>query len=252
MIYDVNGNVLYEERKLQDLKLTSELLYNSSASAIRSAFITPNGKVWMVTETKCYVFNGSTNVAEITLDHTVGHANTSCYDNGYAYISDWTDGTIIHVFAVDEANNTMTYSKDITVPTTHGRTQFWVFDGEEQIYSCGWDYEHSENSQYMVIELWKKERDGDYVLSWSGTAMGITMVQGMCVHNNKMYIIDNTSSYKHKGFVVVDLGNGTQVYDDSQTGTILDNETESITPITDSTFVVACNNGKQFLLTESY
>ena len=249
-VYDINGNPLLP-KSVRELVITSANRYTASLSGVQSAFVTPSGKVWMMTESSCYVVNNGVRVTTITLDHTVGHANTTNYDNGYAYVSDWTDGQTIHVFAVDDDNNTLTYVKDITVPTTHGRTQFWVFDNENQIYSCGWDYEHSENSQYMVVELWKKERDGDYVKSWESTAIGITMVQGMCVYNGRMYIIDNTNAYKHLGIVIVDLDSGVQKYDASQTGTILTLESEALVPIGNDQFICVTHNGSQFTLTQS-
>lgn len=250
MVYDINGNTL-DNYKLNELTITSADRFPSIGTGVQGSFITPNGKVWMLTETSCYVVQNGSKIATITLDHTVGHANTANYDNGYAYVSDWTDGTLIHVFTVDQTNNTMTYSKDITVPTTHGRCQFYVFDDENQIYSCGWDIEHSTNSNYLVIELWKKGKDGVYVKCWESGAIGIIMSQGMCVHNNRMYLINNSLSYKHLGMVVVDLSNGVQIYDTSQTGAILNHETEDLNPIGEHTFICVTYDGTQFTLTES-
>lgn len=250
MLYDINGNIL-ENFKLDDIVITSAERYGAAGSSVQGCFVTPSGKVWMLTESSCYVVQDGAKIATITLDHTVGHANTANYDNGYAYVSDWTDGTKIHVFEVDDDNNTMTYVKDITVPTMHGRTQFYVFDNEEQIYSCGWDIEHSLNSNYLVIELWKKGKNGTYFKTWEGGAVGIVMSQGMCVHNNRMYLISNSLDYKHTGIVVVDLSNGTQVYNTSQTGTILNYETEDLSALSDNTFVCVTHDGRQYLLTES-
>ena len=254
MLYDIDGNEirLNDYIPLEDIALTSASRYSSiNKSGIQSAFITPSGKVWMVTTSQCFVVNDGTLAAEITLDHSVGHANSANYDNGFAYVSDWTDGQTIHVFAVDDANNTMTWTKDITVPTTHGRTQFWVFDNENQIYSCGWNYEHSGNSQYMVIELWKKGGDGVYVQAWESVVTGISVAQGMCVHQNRLYIIDDTIDYKHQGIVVIDLSSGQQIHNSSQSGTILTLETEALIPVADDRFVVVTYNGAQFTLTGS-
>ena len=250
MIYDINGNTL-ESYKLDDITITASVKHSAIGTGIQSAFITPSGKVWMLTESKCYVVSNGSIVATITLDHSIGHANNCNYYNGYVYVSDWTDGTLIHVFAVNESNNTLTYTKDITIPTTHGRTEYWVFDSENQAWSLGWDYEHSTNSDYMIIGLWKKGKDGTYVCLSEMPVTDVTVVQGMCVHNNRMYIVNNTVDYKHIGLVIVDLDNGVQIQENSQTGTIQTLETEGIIPIADHQFIVVGYLGGQFLLTES-
>lgn len=252
MIYDINGNVLYTEQPLDRLTITSADRYSAVGSSIKCSFVTPDGKVWMVKENgTCYiVVNGSISET-IQLDHTVGHANNANYVGGYAYISDWTDGTLIHVFEVNSTNNTATYVKDIVIDTGHGRTQFWVIS-EDEIVSCGWDYEHSLNSNYMILGLWKKDREGTYVNAWELPAIGVDMVQGFCVKGSRAYIINNTEDYKHTGLIVVDLATGYQKFETSQSGAITGLESESILPVSSSEFVVVCGNGRQFTFTESY
>lgn len=252
MIYDISGNVLYTDFPLKNLSITSANRYGAIGSGIKCAFITTDGNVWMVKENgTCYVVVNGTIAKTITLDHTVGHANNATYVNGYAYISDWTDGTLIHVFNIDEENRTATYVKDITIDTGHGRTQFWV-KSEDEIISCGWDIEHSLNSNYMILGLWVKDRAGTYVNAWELPAIGVDMVQGFCTNGDMAYIINNTEDYKHTGIIVVDLTTGFQKIETSQSGTVTTLETESIIPTSSSSFVVVCGNGQQFTFTESY
>lgn len=253
MIYDINGNKLYTNNQLDALSILSEDRYNAiNASNIKCAFLTLNGDVWMVKETgTCYVVSNGSIVKTITLDHTVGHANNANYVNGFAYISDWTDGTLLHVFEIDENARTAAYVKDIVIDTGHGRSQFWV-KSEDEVVSCGWDIEHSTNSNYMIIGLWKKDRSGSYVNAWELPAIGVNMVQGFCVKENLAYIINNTTSYKHSGLVVVDMATGFQKIETSQTGAVTTVETESIIPVSDNSFLVVCGNGRQFTFTEVY
>lgn len=253
VIYDIQGNEISDNISINDIVITSQLAYSGSTTGVQSIFITESGKVWMIKENgTCAVVQNGTSVNLFTIDHSVGHANSANYDDGKAYVSDWTDGTVIHVFAVDDANNTMTYTKDITVPQTHGRTEYFVFDGEKQIISLGWNVTHSGDSQYMILGLWKKDSTGTYQNAYEIPVTGVTVAQGMCVHNERVYIVNNTSAYKHIGLVIVDLATGIQVSENSQTGTILTLETEGIIPMTENTFLVVGYNGSQFILTETF
>lgn len=252
MGYDVNGKIVSNDYPITDIKITSETKYTMSTSGIQSAFVTESGTVWMITQSgSCLVVENGTTTKTITLDHTVGHANTANYADGKAYISDWTDGTKIHVFTVDDTNKTMTYSKDITIPQTYGRTDFFVFDNENQVVSLGWNVTHADDSSCMILGLWKKDNTGTYIKAYEYPVVGVTLAQGMCVHNDKLYLVDNTSNYKHIGIVIVDLETGIQTEDKSQTGAILNLETEGIVPLSENTFLVVAYNGSQFLLTES-
>ena len=86
---------------IEDLVVRSELKYSGSLTGIQSSFVTANGTVWMVKDnsTAVPVVGGEAETA-VSFGHSTGHANSSQYANGLAYISDWTDGTLIHVFEV--------------------------------------------------------------------------------------------------------------------------------------------------------
>lgn len=252
MIYDISGKRIADGVPINDLVITSQTLYSGSTSGVQSAFVTESGKVYLIKENgTCAVMQSGSQVSSFTIDHSIGHANSANYDSGKSYISDWTDGTKIHVFEVDDSNNTMAYLKDITVPQTHGRTEYFVFDNESQIYSLGWNVTHASDSQYMILGLWKKDSTGTYVNAFEIPVIGVSVAQGMCVNNERMYIVNNTTGYKHIGLVIVDLKTGVQVSETSQTGTILTLETEGIVPLDDDKFLVTGYNGSQFVLTES-
>lgn len=252
MVYDITGKSIGNEY-ISNIVLTFAKLHSGALSNIQSSFVTPNGKVWMLKNgDKCVVSKDGETLVELPLNHSIGHANSSNYESGYAYISDWEDGTLIHVFSVDDVNNTLTYSKDITIPTTYGRTEYFVFDNENQIFSIGWEETHSGDSDYMVLGLWKKDTSGVYQKVYEYPVNGVTIAQGMCVHNDRMYIVNNSANYKHIGIVIIDLKTGVQITENSQSGEITTIETEGITPISTNTFLITGNDGSQFTMTESF
>lgn len=253
MVYDINGSPISAwVTQLNDIVITSDLLYSGSISGVQSHFVTPSGKVWMIRENgSCTVTLNGVIQNTFTIDHSIGHANSTNYADGFAYVSDWTDGTLIHVFSVNETNNTMAYVKDIVVPIAYGRTDFFVFDGENQIISLSWDTTHSGDSDYMILGLWKKDSAGVYQNAYNYPVVGITVAQGMCLNGNRVYVLNNTAAYKHIGVVVVDLATGFQRSVNTQTGAILTLETEGITPVSETEFLVTAFNGSQFRLKEN-
>jgi hypothetical protein len=246
-----------------------------TGSGCQSAFVTEAGKLFIIRTNSTYtvydlnvtsgskVVNGTLS-AGVPLNHNIGHGNSACYNNGLAYISHWTaddgngrqttDGGLIHVFSVQ--GNTMTYLRDIQLPIQAGRrTEHYVYPGEAEILSVGWNYRSSANSTHMVMALWKKGGDGTYIKSWERSISGVSVAQGLSVDKNKAYIVNNSYAdgvYTHNGIMVVDLATGLQKLDKSQTGAIRSVETEQLIPLGGGQFLIVGNRGGLFYCSETY
>lgn len=251
----------------------SNAVWGSSGYGAQSAFVTPNGKIFILnSHNDSGGTNGTYSVLvnsngtwtrtknKVDIGINTGHANSTNYANGYAYVSFWNNAdaapnqTTIRVFSVDEDNETMTYVKDLTVPVAYGRTDFYVMPGESEIYSLSWSARSSANSAYMILGQWKLDTSGVYQLSWEKVVNNVDVCQAMCVHNGRMYIVsdhyDSTDGYSHDGIVIVDLASGEQTKT-TQTGNISTLETEAIIPVSARRFYIVANRGQVFNATET-
>lgn len=189
-----------------------------------------------------------------SLDHTVGHANTCNYLNGKVYISDWTDGTLIHVFTVDDEENTMSYAYDITVPyeSAYG-VDYYVCDSlEKQIISLGHKYTYNkdtnESNNLLVFCVWNKvgatyEKAREFDVPSPAILQGMTYVK----ENNSIYYVANNASYETTRVVKIPIDTGLTENGTNATGTLASSEGEAIMYIGSETFVVTDVDGSQYL-----
>lgn len=214
-----------------------------------------DGKVFSVSDNGTYsVTQGETVLKQgITLDHAPGHANSGNYDNGYFYVSDWTENNLIHVYAVDAENNTLTYSKDIDMGTVEdGSTEYFVFDNEKQIVSLGWnDRNSSVNPNCLVYSLWILTTAG-YARVWTKKAVRNTVLNSMVVQGEYIYYVDcndASSSYHYININRINIATGITEYNATHPlGGILSQEIEGICPIGNGIFLATANIGRQYLI----
>lgn len=229
---------------------TGQYMTSSTITRADSSFIVGN-KVFMISSTGLYsVKQGMTYlVSDAALDVSAGHANSCNYLNGKVYVSDWYE-PIIHVYDVDLENNTLTWNKNIPIslPEGQGNTEFYVFDDEKQIFFLGWENENSAaDPNSLVYGLYILTTQG-YKLSWIKYAVRNTILQGFTKQDKYLYYIDNTTNYKTINVNRINMETGETQYNTELAGTILNNETEAITPVGNQVFLLVDVRGRTFLV----
>lgn len=236
----------------------SQAIYDSNLSArVDCAFMTDNDTIFMInrSDVSYLVYrNGSVIQSETALDGQVGHANTCNYLNGKAYISDWTDEGVIHVYDVDTENLTMAFSHDITIP--YGSTDIYASDcfvvdeNERQILVLGYQYPYNrttnETQNLLLVEMWNK-RGNTYEKSWSKTIPSPIELQGMTYLDNAIYYLANDLDYYHVAIVKIDLASGVVTKSAAPTGALATAESEAILPIDDNNFIIVANKGRVYV-----
>lgn len=182
------------------------------------------------------------------LPTAAGHANNCCYHNGYIYISDWTDGKIIHVFELNTGNGVLTFVKDITLPDQgFGSVEYVVRSNEDEIFFLGWASGNSgTNPNYLVYGLFIKT-SGGYELSWMKKARRPTVLQGFTVAGSYMYYI-TISGGVTTAIWKLDINTGLAT-SYSVDGTLASHEGEAIFPIydgSDANFYVVDVDGRLY------
>lgn len=189
-----------------------------------------------------------------TLDHTVGHANSCNYLSGKVYISDWTDGSLIHVFNVNDEENTLTYAYDITIPygTAYGVEYFVCDSSEKQIISLGHKYAYNkdtnETNNLLVFCIWNKvgttyEKTREFDVPSPAILQGMTYVK----ENNAIYYVANNASYGTTRVVKIPVDTGLVDNGSNATGTLASSEGEAIMYVGSGTFLITDVTGTQYL-----
>lgn len=231
---------------------TSQFLTPSVITRADAAFIT-DSKVFMISRAQNAIYSvkeGNTFIkSNAELTPTAGHANSCNFINNKVYVSDW-DNSIIHVYDVDAAENTLTWNKDINIPIPDGQgdTEFFVFDDEKQIFFLGWEHgDSSTNPNTLVYGLYVLTTEG-YTLAWSKKALRNTILQGFVKQGNYLYYIDNTESYLTTNIYRINMVTGETEYNHSIAGTITQHEAEAIIPIGNQAFLVVDNSGRTYIV----
>lgn len=221
-----------------------------------ASFIADNGKMFFITYTddgKYSVTNGTTVLVNMEeLSHSPGHANSCNYDNGYVYVSDWTDPGNIVVYSVDETNNTLTYYKEIEIPidAARGSAEYYVTDNENQIFFVGWKTGNSlTDPNVLVYGLYIKTTSG-YTLAWEKFAERLTILQGFTVQDNYMYLVENTADYKFTGVKRINMATGLLETSAGEiVGGMASAEIEQAIAIGKQVFLITDSHGKQYIFT---
>lgn len=190
------------------------------------------------------------------LDHSVGHANSANVQGDTAYVSDWNDPSKIHVFTIDDTNYTMAWSKDLTVPTleNQGRTDYFVFDSEQQIFGLGWKTGTSAvHPNTMVLYYIVADEQGGYHLSWTKEIKRASTLQSIFFDENTgtIYYINCNRANDNKTINInaIDAATGQTYYNSYElAGTIIQREAESITYIGCGLFIVLEHLGTTFVV----
>ena len=212
------------------------------------AFMTDSNTIFMVNrlnQTYIVVRNGEiiSNAADI--DGPIGHANSCNYVGGKVYISDWTDKTLVHVFAVNTESLTMTYERDITIPIDDNiltASDCFVLDsGERQILAMGFRFtyvrETNETNNLLTVQMWNKAGE-TYVKSWEKCYPSPTELQGMTYVDGCIYYLANNLSYDHVCITRLDLRTGEATNGTLATGTLASRESEAIIHLTGNVFII--------------
>ena len=205
----------------------------------------PSNEYYSVYDTE----SGEFTTSDAPLPHSAGHANSCCYADGYIYVSDWTDGTKIHVFTLNEETDALTYVKDIQVPDEgFGSVEYVVRNNEEEVLFLGWEEGNSsQNPNNLVYGLFVLTTEG-YKLSWVKRARRPSVMQGFTFVNNKMYYISVDGDSHTNGIWELDLNTGlTNRY--TVDGTLSNNEAEGIMTVydgEDSNFYITDVHGKLY------
>lgn len=224
---------------------------DSTSRRADAAFITDDNKIFMLG----YGSGGSYTVKQgntfiktrTTFDHDPGHANSCNYNNGKVYVSDWTDPTLIHVYAVDTDENTLTYEKDIVLPHPDDREsiEYYVTDNEKQIFFMGWNV----GRETMCYGLYVQTASG-YALAWERKSLRIELLQGFTMQDHYMYLVENTNDGKYNflGLVRLDLTTGImQKCQAVPTGSSASTEIEAAIPIGKETFILVGVDGTTYM-----
>lgn len=214
------------------------------------AFIADD-KIFTISNTNLYsvYVNGSYAVLDSPLTGSVGHANSCNYLDGKVYVSDWDVNNKIHVFNVDTTNNTLTYSKDITLPSSnYGDTEYFVTNAEKEIMFCGWKTGDSATTPNSIVYGLYIYNGTEYILSWVKEAIRPTIMQGFCFLGESLVLVNCANSTYHTiGFNKIDMNTGlTTEYVAS--GTITNHEAEAIFPVDDYTLMSVDATGNIYLV----
>ena len=231
---------------------TYQSISNGQSRRADSAFRTSNDKIFVIgydNDGMYAVKYGNSFITErIPFDHNPGHANNCNYLNGKVYVSDWTDSTLIHVYDVDEENNTLTYAKDIVMPHPEGResVEYYVTDDEKQIFFVGWD----TGRLVMCYGLYVLTSTG-YTQAWERKCLRISLLQGSAVQDGYIYMVENTNdgNYNFTGLVRINMATGaTQRSASDPYGAIASAEVEAIIPIGKEVFIAVDVYGETYII----
>ena len=240
-VYIVKGSIPMES--------ITQYLSNFTITRADAAFLADD-KVFMISRNNEQIYSvfadGAFVVSNESLDYDEGHANSCNYDNGYVYVSDWTDNTLIHVYSVDTENNTLTYVKDLTIPVSdRGRIEYFVQNEEKEIFFLGWQSgDSATDPNNLVYGLYVLTSDG-YVLAWEKKALRPIILQGFTVQDNNFYMVENDTSYHTTAIFRLDLNTGL-MNKDIVIGTLGTYEGEAIIPIDNRAFFIVDKNGRLY------
>lgn len=195
--------------------------------------------------------SGTETIVELTdIGHDIGHANQGNYSDGNFYISNWENNSLIHVFAFDNEENTLTYSKDIVIPvdSEFQRIGYQVFDNEKQIYFFGW----LSGREAMVYGLYIKYGD-TYKQAWKRYANIPNILNGFVFQGNYLYYPDNyliNGVYRFNNIFRINMITGETEYNSyTPSGNIMQQESEAIIAVGESTFLLPVHLGGVYMIT---
>ena len=227
----------------------TQYLSNYTITRADCAFLADD-KLFMISRNNEQIYSvfadGAFVVSNESLDHDEGHANSCNYDNGYVYVSDWTDSTLIHVYSVDTENNALTYVRDLTIPVSdRGRIEYFVQNEEKEIFFIGWQNGSSSiEPNNLVYGLYVLTSDG-YVLAWEKKALRPIVLQGFTVQDDNFYMVENDLSFNTTAIFRLDLYTGL-MKKDVVTGSLGSTEGEAIIPIDNRAFFIVDKLGRLY------